>query len=377
MGGSAKPAKTLALPTLLSHALVAFTIEFDNEAEHQMPHRTSAHGRSHDSLPCPWLVSLAMWANCMQFVGEKGVRVGELEKMARTATNLNGMERWGYVIVAPDPDDKRPKPPHSDWVIRATPAGRKAQEIWRPLFGAIEERWRARFGTEAIDELRAALAAVLGQIDLELPECLPILGYGLWSSDRRQARRTPAASENPRRSDGLPLSALLSRALLAFAIEFENESDVSLAIGTNVLRILDEKGVSVRDLPTLSGVSKEAISTAMGILRKRGAAVEGAGPAGSRGKIVRLTRVGREDRDAHEKLVAAIEAKWDARFGAGLMQALRTSLERLVGGGTAETSPLFQGLEPYPDGWRADVRKASTLPRFPMVLHRGGFPDGS
>jgi hypothetical protein len=28
----------LPLPTLLSHALVAFTIEFDNEFEHQVPH---------------------------------------------------------------------------------------------------------------------------------------------------------------------------------------------------------------------------------------------------------------------------------------------------------------------------------------------------
>jgi hypothetical protein len=32
------------LPTLLSHALVAFTNEFDNEAEHRMPHRTTSHG---------------------------------------------------------------------------------------------------------------------------------------------------------------------------------------------------------------------------------------------------------------------------------------------------------------------------------------------
>lgn len=28
-------------------------------------------------------------------------------------------------------------------------------------------------------------------------------------------------------------------------------------------------------------------------------------------------------------------------------------------------------------GWRASVRKPDTLPRYPIVLHRGGFPDGS
>ena len=31
----------LPLPALLSRALVAFTIEFDNEFERRMPHRTS------------------------------------------------------------------------------------------------------------------------------------------------------------------------------------------------------------------------------------------------------------------------------------------------------------------------------------------------
>ena len=35
------------------------------------------------------------------------------------------------------------------------------------------------------------------------------------------------------------------------------------------------------------------------------------------------------------------------------------------------------GLEPYPDNWRASARRAATLPHYPMVLHRGGYPDGS
>jgi hypothetical protein len=57
--------------------------------------------------------------------------------------------------------------------------------------------------------------------------------------------------------------------------------------------------------------------------------------------------------------------------------SLRGALERLVGEGNAQASPLFRGLEPYPDGWRASVGKPATLPHYPMVLHRGGFPDGS
>ena len=46
----------LPLSALLSQALVAFTIEFDNEAERRMPHRTTNHGST--AFPGPWLVSL-------------------------------------------------------------------------------------------------------------------------------------------------------------------------------------------------------------------------------------------------------------------------------------------------------------------------------
>src|SRR5580704_10816956 len=276
----------LPLPTLLSQALVAFTIEFDNEFERQMPHRTTNHGSTAGWRQGPWLVSLAMWSNCMRFVGEEGVTAGELEDLARTPTNLNGMQRWGYIVVEPDPADSRPKPPRSGWVIRATSKGRKAQEVWRPLFGAIEERWQARFGTDEIDQLRESLWALIGQFDVELPDCLPILGYGLFSRGPDRKRRTPAGREDGIGSR-LPLPALLSRALLAFAIEFERESDLSLAIGANVVRVLDEKGVRVRDLPILTGVSKEAIGMAMGVLRKRHFAV--VEPDGNRVKVARLT----------------------------------------------------------------------------------------
>jgi hypothetical protein len=64
---------------------------------------------------------------------------------------------WGYIVVEPHPADPRPKPPRSAWVVRSTVEGRKAQEIWRPLFGVIEKRWQERFGKDEIDELREAL----------------------------------------------------------------------------------------------------------------------------------------------------------------------------------------------------------------------------
>ncbi len=53
------------------------------------------------------------------------------------------------------------------------------------------------------------------------------------------------------RSSGaaLDLSALLSRVLLAFTIQFERESRISLPISANTLRVLGGQGVRLRDLP--------------------------------------------------------------------------------------------------------------------------------
>jgi DNA-binding MarR family transcriptional regulator len=369
MGGSTKAAAGLPLSTLLSHALVAFTIELDNEFERLMPHRTTRHGSGEG----PWLVSMAMWFNCMQFVGENGLTVRELATRARTMTNLRGMRRWGYITVAPDPADSRPKPPPADWVIRAKAKGRAAQRIWRPLPGAIEERWRERFGAGEIDRLREALAAVECQIPEELPDCLPILGYGLHSGVSAGKPRAEIASGAP----SIPLVVLLARVLLAFAIEFERESDLSLATCANLLRVLDEKGVRLRDLPVLTGVSKEAIHMAMGIPGKSGLVLVEPEQAGSRVKAVRLTAKGAEAKSGYVRLLGEIERRWQARFGSGMVRNLREPLQRLVGDASAQGSPLFRGLEPYPDGWRASVPRPKTLPHYPMVLHRGGFPDGS
>jgi DNA-binding MarR family transcriptional regulator len=347
--------------TQLSQVLVAFTVEFDNEFEHRMPHRTTMAGRVAARPAGPWLVSQVMWANVMRLVGDEGVPVHELHARARTTRDsLGGLQRWGYVLVS------------GDRVVHATAAGRRAQEVWRPLAGVIEERWRERFGADAIAALRKALEAVASRSDVELPHYLPIAGHGLF------AEAPPGTAPVPDESGAqLDLSALLSQLLLAFALEFEHESQVSLAIAKNTLRVLDTEGVRMRDLPGLTGVSKEAVSMSVGFLEKRGDAVVAPDPAAARGRVVRLTPNGRVSQDSSRRLVATIEARWETRFGARTIRSLRESLARLAGASDAEPSPLFAGMEPYPDGWRTAVRPPTTLPHHPTVLHRGGFPDGS
>ena len=349
----------LPLPTLLSQILVAFTIEFDNEFEHQMPHRTTISGAAAGGSG-PWLVSLVMWSNFMQFVGERGVTIAELQKLARTPKlPLDGMERWGYVVLEPGK-------PRSNGVIRATAKGRRAQEVWRSLFEIIEKRWAARFGEEEVHQLRTTLGALIGQFDFELPAYLPVLGYGLSAEVTLEKRQALASSR-------LNLAALLSKGLLAFAIDFERESELSLAICANVLRVLDDRGVRVRDLPRLAGVSKEAIKTALGFLASRRHVVMESDPSAVRIKLVRLTPKGKTAQQAYRKRLADLEEQWQSRFSKPVIRDLRESLQHFV----AAHSIFFLGLSTYPDGWRASVPPPETLPHYPMVLHRGGYPDGS
>ncbi|HKV92186.1 MAG TPA: hypothetical protein VJW20_06540 [Candidatus Angelobacter sp.] len=67
---------------MLSQLLVAFTIEFDNEFECQMPHRTTENPSNTDS-DVPWLVSIVMWSNFIQYVPEEEILASELRRRWR------------------------------------------------------------------------------------------------------------------------------------------------------------------------------------------------------------------------------------------------------------------------------------------------------
>jgi hypothetical protein len=160
--------------------------------------------------------------------------------------------------------------------------------------------------------------------------------------------------------------------LLGFTLRFEHESQLALPIHADVVRLIGEDGVAVRELPRLSGVSKEAIAMAVGFLARNGfAAVEA--------RHVTLTAKGRRAQREDADLLGRLDDG-----GTELRAALRDILGRPGG----EDGPLSKGLVPYPEGWRArrpylaqteaTIRDpAGSLPHQPMVLHRGGYPDGS
>jgi DNA-binding MarR family transcriptional regulator len=366
------------LPTLLSQALVAHTVELDNEAEHRQPHRTT-RGQVPDAGPSgPWLVSFALWANVLQHVDADDVTVAALRARARTKQLLlGGLRRWGYITLTPPEGQPLRKPPQDDATVRARRAGLRARDIWSSLPPVIDDRWRRRLGAPAFDRLDRALRAIFDALPIEPPAYLPVIHPAQGGKvDEPEWRDVAAGAHTPLPASG-SLSPLLSGVLYAFTVDFEADARISLPISANTLRVLDSAGTRPGELPRLTGVSREANAMCVGWLERHGCAVAVADTTARRGKVVRLTPKGEKAQQKYRRLLRATEETWRTRFGAVAIGDLRAALENVVGDGTFETSPLAPGLVPHPDNWRAGVRRPDILPHHPMVLHRGGYPDGS
>lgn len=321
-----------------------------------------------------------MWSNLLRFVGE-GITVRDLVAAvglpkSQALSRLGGVERWRYVSVGPTRGGKREgygsaRGTKDDWLVRFTQDGERAASIWPDLPQVIEDRWRRRFGSASVDELIAALRDVDDDLGVALPEYLPVV-----SSTSGMALELPSVGER-RTSAELPLVGLLAHALMAYTVEFEEASALSLPLSANVFRVLADEGTPVRDLPALTGLSKEAVTVSLTALGKTGYVVVEGAPASKR--MTRLTPAGVKQQVENARLHASLEVRWKTRFGS----ALRASLAHVL-----DHPELGAGLRPHPGGWRASppYRKHTealiddprgTLPHYPMVLHRGGWPDGS
>ena len=343
------------LSALLSQALVAYTVELDNQFELRM----GEHGYPGARL------SLVVWLNLMRFVADHraddGISVGDLAQQALAGREhiklqLGCLERWGFVGLFSGPDRGMDQAARdrlhddwgsgrgvrADWMVRPTPSGRKAIATWRPLMGEIEARWQTRFGTKEIRRLRESLESAAGRLEIELPQGLPAgLQTGpveTYPENSRDARATPGA-------EPLALAALLSRVLLAFRLEFDREADTGLGLCANTIRVIGEKPVRLADIPSLTGCSPEV--SAIGWQLKPYVAVE-ADPAAGRGKLARLTLRGLEAQRTYFRLTGEIEKRWEIRFGKQEIRVLRESLGELFSPRLDGKPKVTEGLIPPP-----------------------------
>jgi DNA-binding MarR family transcriptional regulator len=373
------PVAAPLLSEMLSALLVAYTIEFDNEYEHHLPHRTSdfgaggpaAESATGEPIRGTWLTSMAMWSNFMRYVPPDGIALHQVEALP---ANLAGLQRWGFVKITPDKQ------------VKATRAGRFAQAGWRRLDGVVDRRWEQRFGSGPVAALRDSLRVVAKARGAGMPRYLPVVGYadGM-RSHYRDLRELGLPQPDLAELD---LSALLSAVLLAFTLDYESEAKVPLPISANTLRVIPDVGSRLADIPVAAGVSNEGVASSVGFLERHDLVRVGPDPAGRRGKFVQLTDRGRSARDRRARLAVRIEGRWQESFGPELVEQLRDAAFALLADRSDGEPTLALGLKGYPDGWRSRrpylaqtqarlLDPAGTLPRHPMVLHRGGYPDGS
>ena len=150
----------------------------------------------------------------MRHVTSEPITVGDLEARARTGTNLTACAAGVTSPSTAPPGSQRPPGPAA--VLRATAAGLRAREIWRPLPDSSSSA-----GAIASARISSAACEIPYQHGQRMrirgcPDCLPILGAALRTSQGPDSRLPPRPDGTA--PEALPLSARLSRVPLAFAL---------------------------------------------------------------------------------------------------------------------------------------------------------------
>ena len=320
------------LSALLSQILVAYTVELDSEFERRML-ETQAGAR----------LSLVIWLNVLRFLADGPLSVRTLASRAladdeQGKAPLGCLERWGFIVLQPG---KRAgfgsgRGIRADWPVRLTASGETAIRIWPELIPQIDAHWSKRFGDDAT-RLRRSLEAIERQIDLELP-------HGLPSAILQLPQFAPRKSAT---EDGLALPVLLSRVLLAFALDFERESRTPISLCANAIRVLSDEPIPEAEIPKRTGCSAE--TAGIGWQHKPYIIVE-RDPARGRGKFVRLSDAGIKAQNEYYSIARDIEEKWKERFRTATKE-IRGSLTTLL-----KRGELSEGLKPPPGTTRAGAQ---------------------
>jgi hypothetical protein len=164
------------------------------------------------------------------------------------------------------------------------------------------------------------LEAVVQQLELELAHYPCQYGgsdpsvRGGPGVDWKPVRRASTSSVQR-----LPLTALLSQAWTAFAIDAEVKG-IGLFLCASILRFLPDEPIHVDALPTLSYLHDSNGNLHYGLARFMTL---------SGGRRLQLSAAGRQARDAYLPATQAIERDWASRFGVEPVATLRRELERI------------------------------------------------
>lgn len=258
------------------------------------------------------MLSLDLWANLLRALHGAGADLRDLPRVLRLSkravrSRLLSAVRNGWAEAL--------KSARGRATVRLTVHGFDVAARWESLQDAADER-RAKVGFDKALKLRAALENIVGKLPLEHPH-YPA-GYGA-----ADARVTGGNGQDwkavPRKSGDtvshLPLSALLSQALIAFSISYEKVSPVALPISAAVIKRIPPGGRPLQGLGNSAGVAALARHGFVRIGSNYGAVV------------VNLTPKGFAVSEAYDERIKAVETEWRNTFGDQPVTALRRALE--------------------------------------------------
>ena len=302
------------LPRLLGRAIGAFTLDYD---------------QARDGNRC--IPQLGTWANALRVIDADGTDQRQLARrvvISKRAAEVvvTRLERLGRVAVEKRMiEGQRGKTK----LVRLTASGAAGTASAGARVDTVQADWGQRFGGDAVDRLRDALSTVVDRFPVELPH-YPA-GYGAGDPSVTGGDYVPEDPGPPRipahgqdwpvvlrkpNSDTrrLPLPALLSQVLAAFAIDYERERFGSLLAASNFLRLVGDDGMALERARVLGAVTGNGKS----LHERHLDVVAEPGRPRDMSRRVFLTPKGRRVRDAYPHLVRKIEDRWREQYAAAI-----------------------------------------------------------
>lgn len=282
--------KSAILPSLLRAALDGLERVYIDEGAGRRP-----------------MPSLDGWANLLRAIDRAGVDRRELPRLLRLSkravrTRLSAGVRAGWV--------EELTTGRGETTVRLTDIGSEVAARWGPLQDAAEERWEAGF--DRTHRLRTSLEVIAAMLPLEHPHYPASYGpadasiTGGGGQDWNGVPRCPGHTVS-----SLPFTALLSQALSAFAMRYEEKSPVALSLSTSVIERIPPEGWPVREVGQSIGLS--ALNR-HGFLRINDAKVY-------------LTPKGLAVKREYDGWIREVEVEWRQHFGDETVSELRRALE--------------------------------------------------
>jgi hypothetical protein len=267
-------------------------------------------GAGEGSIP-----TLDLWANLLRVVGETGTCLQDLPSIVCLSKRalrprIEAAIRRGWINEFNMAEGR---------AVRLTTPGSELANLWRSLQERAEKQWQSTAGVETTAHLHHSLVRIVAAFPLEHPHYPASYGpadasiTGGNGTDWKEVRRTDRGAVGV-----LPLSALLSQAIVAFAMAYEKQSPVALSLSASIIRRIPLEGQNIRELANRAGLSALARH---GFLSFHGT---------GRNRHVLLTAKGIAVKNAFEERVRSIEMAWSDSFGSNSVPALCRALDAVI-----------------------------------------------